>query len=140
MAALLCTLPCQIVGNCCSGLMKFLNESCKCLADALKPIADLLCDCTRPFTFIATIAAFVLGTPIVFIGNALRGQRPTQQTIRRKLAITEMPRSLPLARSHPPLGPSACAAVPARRRSQQPSRSALTGRGRRAQRQGYGST
>lgn len=69
MAALLCTLPCQVVGKGCAAVAHVIGESCRCL----KPVADMLCDFSRPFTFVTVIAFFVLGVPVAMIAMALAG-------------------------------------------------------------------
>ncbi|KAG8470122.1 hypothetical protein KFE25_008543 [Diacronema lutheri] len=68
MAALLCTVPCQLASKACSSLAYVLNETCACF----RPIADMLCDCSRPFMLITVVAFCVLGTPVVMIANALQ--------------------------------------------------------------------
>ena len=75
MAALLCTIPCQAIGQACALLIKGLSESCKCLADVVRPIAAVFCDFSRPFSFVVFLAVFVLGTPSIMVGMALANDR-----------------------------------------------------------------
>jgi len=71
MAALLCTAPCRLLGGACQSLVHALSTSCKCLADVLRPLANML-DCLRPFTALTTIAVFALCTPIALTAMAIQ--------------------------------------------------------------------
>eukprot|EP00307_Rebecca_sp_RCC1486_P003015 CAMPEP_0119425576 /NCGR_PEP_ID=MMETSP1335-20130426/34711_1 /TAXON_ID=259385 /ORGANISM="Chrysoculter rhomboideus, Strain RCC1486" /LENGTH=270 /DNA_ID=CAMNT_0007451149 /DNA_START=51 /DNA_END=863 /DNA_ORIENTATION=- len=69
MAAILCNLifvePCKALGKGCGALSQAFEKSCKCLHDLIKPITDALCDCSRPFTFMAFVATCLLGVPAI---------------------------------------------------------------------------